>query len=617
MKKTWRGIATLLLFTAVPTAALAETLLGHTPPGNPAGGPAATSFPLVPAKPVPRVAPQERQLDRNANRIADGLEARLAAAADGDEVAVIVLFDSAEQAGAARHAISSAKIRHVFELVPGFSATMTAAQARALAARPGVTRIEEVVPVYANLDSARHDFGIDSLPPSGSGTLTGAGIGICTVDTGINAQHEQLDNSKVIGFKDFVGNSTTPYDDHGHGTHVAAIAAGDGTGSSFAAPYHGVAPGAALYAAKVLDANGSGTNAAVMAGVDWCASQPGVRVINLSLGDGSSSDGNDAMSAAVDKAVTDKGKVVVVAAGNSGAASYTVGSPGAARQAITVGAAAEWSSGWYPDNASDGIFLAGFSSRGPTADGRIKPDIVAPGHSIISAYPDFWGGLLGCTVDCYAVMSGTSMASPFVAGTAALMLQANSTLKPAELSGMLAATARDRGPKGSGGKAVKDNLYGAGLLDGYAAVAQAAGMPPTPTAMPAYLYGTGTVRGPGVTRIAIDVTDTSAPLAVAVTILDGGLKLFCDIFLGCFYEWRPDFDVRLLYENNPNPVVEGICMLGAYFGQECDNYGRQETLRVPNPMKGRYWLEVYKGTSDSRNGKFSYEVSRGPLGIVP
>ena len=628
-------IGTVLAVTVIIHPVLAEPLAGSALTAHPPSEPSAIAAPLVPTKPVNRPDAHAVLEDRNNNHMADGLDARLSAAAAGEQIDVAVLFETPAHAAAARKGASFTALRYSFGLIPGFSARMTAAQVRALAARPGVIRIEEVFPVHASLETARRDFGIDRVAPSLG--YSGNGVGICIVDTGIFPQHEQFLNaagtSKVVGFRDCstIGTSTTtctspaPFDDHGHGTHVASIAAGDGTGSdpAFADHYHGVAPGAVLYGAKVLDAEGSGTSDAVVAGVDWCADQPGVRVINLSLGSEGSSDGNDVLSQAVDAAVVNKGKVVVVGAGNGGAASKTIGSPAAARQAITVGAAAEWSTAWLVEGESDGVYIAPFSSRGPTADSRIKPDITAPGYTIIAAYPDFWGGALGCTNDCYAVLSGTSMASPFVAGTAALMLEANSALTSAGVSNILAATARDRGPKGSGGTALKDNTWGYGLLDGYAAVAQAAVQAgntadTTPTAFPSYAYGTASVRGSGPTRIGIKVTDTSAPLAVTVTILDGGLKLFCDIFFGCVYEWRPDYDVRLL-DPSGGEVASGICMLGLYYGQECDNYGRQETMHIQIPVAGTYTLEVYKGTNDSRNGKFSYEVSRGPLvgGVAP
>jgi len=622
------ALLALIVVSTVSTPAAAETPFGTGRPDGPPGAAVPKADLLVPPKPVVAPAATGSVLtDRNGNRVADGLEARLSAASAAERLDVVVGFASAADAAAARRRLGAIQLREEFDLIPGFSATMTVGQVRALTQMPGVLRVEEVAPVVAFMETARRDFGIDRVQSTAVGGLgyTGADIGICIVDTGIFGGHEQfLDpitgTSKVVGFQDFVGTSTTAYDDNGHGTHVASIAAGDGTGTdNFAPTYRGVAPGARLYGAKVLDANGSGSSDDVIAGIDWCAGQQGVDIISLSLGIAGSSDGTDLVSQAVNAAVAN-GKVVVVAAGNDGAAPKTIGSPGAAALAITVGAAAEWSHSTLPDGESDGIYLAPFSSRGPTADGRVKPDIAAPGHSIIAGYIDPSGtGLYGCTNDCYAALSGTSMATPFVAGTVALMLEAASPFSPtpADIRAILAATAQDRGAPAADGSAVKDNDWGYGLLDGYAAVAHAgAAVDKTPTAFPSHFYGTGSVSGTAATVIPIQVAPapdgTSAPLAVAVTILSGAPKLFCDIFLGCSYEWRPDYDVHFRAPDG-SEVAVGTCMLGAYYGQQCDNYGRQETVFVETPVPGTYTLEVYKGTTDSNNGQFSYEVSRGPV----
>src|SRR5215813_7964818 len=620
--RRWPALLALIAVSAVATPAIGASPSDTGRPTSHGQAPIRQPDLLVPLRPT--VAPATGRADvtdRNGNRVADGLETRLSAASAAERLNVIVRFATAGDADAARQRLGAIGLRRHFDLVHGFSATVTPGQARLLAQMPGVLRVEEVVPVVAFMETARRDFGIDrvqELPADGGLGYTGAGVGICTVDTGIFAGHEQFvaadGTTKVVGFQDFVGTSTTPYDDNGHGTHVASIAAGDGTGiDDFAPLYHGVAPDARLYAAKVLDANGTGSSDDVIAGIEWCAAQPGVRIISMSLGIAGSSVGTDLVSQAVNAAVG-SGKVVVVAAGNDGATPKTIGSPAAAALAITVGAAAEWSHAMLADGESDGIYLAPFSSRGPTADGRVKPDITAPGHTIIAGYIDPSGtGLYGCTNDCYTALSGTSMATPFVAGTVALMLQANPGLSPAGVRALLAATAQDRGALAADGSVVKDNDWGYGLLDGYAAVAHAsAATDMTPTAFPAHLYGTGTVSGTAATVIPIKVTDTQAPLAVAVTILSGAPKLFCDIFLDCSYEWRPDYDVRLRAPDG-SVAAEGTCMLGAYYGQQCDAYGRQETVFVDAPVPGTYSLEVYKGTSTSANGQFSYEVSRGPV----
>lgn len=191
----------------------------------------------------------------------------------------------------------------------------------------------------------------------------------------------------------FVNNDNDPMDGHGHGTHVA------GTIASRDAERRGMAPGATIMAVKVLSDDGSGTEEGVIAGMEWAVLK-GADVINLSLG-GPGSGGYDPLSQAVDNAVK-SGVLVVVAAGNSGPDFTTIGSPGDARLALTVGAT---------NNQRN---LTDWSSRGPTLDGRAKPDVVAPGDEIISSVPR----------GQWESMSGTSMATPHVAGVGALLVQA-------------------------------------------------------------------------------------------------------------------------------------------------------------------------------------------------
>lgn len=153
-------------------------------------------------------------------------------------------------------------------------------------------------------------------------------------DSGIDARHTDL-SGKVIAWKDWVNGRADPYDDNGHGTHVAGIAAGAGVANP---AYKGVAPGAALIGLKVLSGAGSGSLSDVTAAVEWVISNRDrykIRVISMSLGTSGSSDGTDSVSLAVNHAV-EAGIVAVVAAGNSGPAPYTTGSPAAAGKAITV-----------------------------------------------------------------------------------------------------------------------------------------------------------------------------------------------------------------------------------------------------------------------------------------
>ena len=405
-------------------------------------------------RPVP-IGDRHSVVDRNGDRITDILAHRLKAAKPGKRFDVVVTFRSRAELRNATTSMAGvdAHVARTFGLIPGFQASLTASQVHALARKAGLLRVEQDFTVHALDDPADNDFGTAAARSAFS--TTGTGTEVCIIDTGVNPNHEQLNSKAPIPFHDFVNGQATAYDDQGHGTHVASIAVGDGTGGSNAASYNGVAPDAALSVAKVLDSNGSGDDSLAVLGIQWCAARPSVDVISMSLGSDVPSDGQDAISLAVDAAVQNQHKVVVAAAGNSGDVPGSLTSPGSADDAITVGAAADWS------GSQGGPYLAPFSSRGPTADGRTKPDITAPGVNITAA--DF------SSTSGYVSESGTSMATPFVAGTALLIMSKQPTWSPAQVQADIEGTAHDVGAPG------KDNEWGAGLLDGYAAVAQAAG----------------------------------------------------------------------------------------------------------------------------------------------
>ncbi len=225
--------------------------------------------------------------------------------------------------------------------------------------------------------------------------------------------------SKVVGGYDFVNNDDNPLDDQGHGTHVAATAAGNGI-------LKGVAPEAQIYDYKVLNSGGGGSINWVIAGIEKAVDPNGdgdfsdhVDIISMSLGGRGNPD--DPMSKAIDNAV-DAGIIAVIAAGNSGPREQTIGSPGTSRKAITVGAI---------DKNNN---LAYFSSKGPVIwedENReeqlmIKPDIVAPGVNICAAQSlnKPWDNL-GCLDNEHVAISGTSMATPHIAGVVALLKQKN------------------------------------------------------------------------------------------------------------------------------------------------------------------------------------------------
>ncbi len=527
--------------------------------------------------------------DHDHDRVSDDFAPRLRSAGAGERVDVLV---TGLAAAAARRSVGAFTVRHDYRLVAGFAARMAAGQARALARDARVVRIEPDRVVRITDQGTDHDYGAAAARAAFG--LSGSGVGVCVVDTGVDAAHEQI-APRPVTFVDFVGTSTTPYDDHGHGTHVASIALGDGTGSASAASYVGVAPGASLFAAKVLDANGSGSDGDVIAGVDWCAARhPQVRVISMSLGDGTSSDGKDALSQHVDAAVAN-GLVVVVAAGNSGDDTETVGSPGAAEQAITVGAASDWSSPPGTDYHDDGIALAYFSSRGPTADGRTKPDVVAPGVTVRAARAG--------SVSDYVTYSGTSMATPYVAGAVALALDATPSATPAQVKAALTGTAEDWGPPG------KDVDWGAGLLDVPAFVSELQGGSDPGTSFPTHDRVTATVPNNGSTDIPLSLGpgDLGQPLAVTITI---GGQAVCSFYC-LVLEWSPDLDAQLL---GPDGTVldESTCTAGDACG-----IGRQETLGIRPTVAGTYRLRVYAWTGSPNNGKggsFTADISHGPLG---
>ena len=261
-------------------------------------------------------------------------------------------------------------------------------------------------------------------------TWTGTGIGVAILDTGL---YPHIDfGERIRGFQDFLGHRPYPYDDSGHGTHVAGILAGDGTASD--RRYQGVAPGCHLVAAKVLDRRGNGRLQDVLRALQWISFNQnlyGIRIINISVGAAAM----DSKAAAMDskaaarliKAVEqawDQGFVVVTAAGNMGPAYGSVTAPGSSKKVITVG-------------ASDMLDrISSVSGAGPTAECVCKPDLVAPGADVIS-----------CAIkrNSYAIKSGTSMSTPRVSGAIALLLQKDPFLTNVEVKMLLRESCLDLG----------------------------------------------------------------------------------------------------------------------------------------------------------------------------
>jgi subtilisin family serine protease len=303
-------------------------------------------------------------------------------------------------------------------------------------------------------------------------TLDGSGVGIAVVDSGIDGGHESFQGggllgggSRVVASRDFTGEGRTD-DPYGHGTHVASIAAGSGDASDGA--YTGVAPRAKLLNLRVLNAEGRGTVSGVLAALDWALTYRAlynIRVVNLSLGTPAADPyWADPLCQAV-RRLSDAGVVVVAAAGNNGkdTAGYKVygqvHSPGHEPSAITVGAANTFGTDARSDDA-----VTSYSSRGPSRghwtdeagvrryDNLLKPDLVAPGNKVVGAaaagnrllaeHPELAHGASTPSSRRMMYLSGSSMATPAVAGAAALLLQDSPGLTPSLVKAILMLTAQ-------------------------------------------------------------------------------------------------------------------------------------------------------------------------------
>ncbi|AZM46503.1 peptidase S8 [Streptomyces sp. WAC 06738] len=276
---------------------------------------------------------------------------------------------------------------------------------------PGVAKVWLDARIRANLADSVRQVGAPSAWEAG---FTGKGVKVAVLDTGIDPGHPDLADA-VVAAKDFTDSgSPAPTDDlHGHGTHVASIITGSGAASN--GTYRGVAPDAQLLNGKVLDDGGYGSESGIIAGMEW-ASDEGARVVNMSLG-GCPSGGTDPMSQAVNRLTEQSGTLFVIAAGNHPGGQpcadneEQVSSPADADHALAVGSVTK------ADTLSD------FSNYGPrVGDGAVKPELTAPGEGIIAARAGETD--LGQPVDdSYTKLSGTSMAAPHAAATAAILAQ--------------------------------------------------------------------------------------------------------------------------------------------------------------------------------------------------
>lgn len=355
-----------------------------------------------------------------------------------------------------------------------------------LNAKPDVAKIWLDGKVRANLDVSRVTVGADRAAAAG---FDGTGTTIAILDTGMDEAHPDL-AGKVVAKRSFVPDSDPEdvHDGYGHGTHVASIAAGTGAASD--GRYKGIAPGAKLAIGKVLDDTGHGEDSTVIAGMEWAASQ--AKVVNISLG-GGTTDGTDPLSLALNEISRRTGALFVVAAGNA-ETPLSVASPGSADEALTVGAVSK-----------DGSAVTTFSSKGPRfGDWALKPEISAPGLGIVAARAG---------TQEYVAFDGTSMATPHVAGAAAILVGQHPDWTRQQVKDALTSTSKPNADpiwwQGSGvmdvGTAVTRQLRATGVVD--------LGEAPFPLPAGATLSGTTTFRNDGDQPVTLDLASSwwSAP----------------------------------------------------------------------------------------------------------
>jgi len=452
-----------------------------------------------------------------------------------------------------------------FWLINAIAVRATPAEIAELDADPGVERVDADVPVRIDQTASQ----IDSFPDPGEGDwglaairapevwratgLTGQGVVVGSIDTGVNAAHREL-AGKIAGWRDFVNNRPAPYDDNGHGTHTIGTMVGGSQGGAAI----GVAPGARVIVAKAIGASGVGPGSALIAAAQWMTDPDGDPAtadqpvaVNNSW---SAEDANDPWFRSIIRRWVELGITPVFAAGNTGPDASTVGSPAGYPEVLAVGAL----------NENDGV--ASFSSRGPVnwlnldgsgpASGTVitKPDVSAPGVNITSS-----------TGDGYLAFSGTSMASPHVAGVIALMAQANPQARGATAAEIIRSSAVDLGPAGP------DQRSGSGRLDAVRAVQAVLGPANTLNVPDTAFAGSGpiTTRGRTVTlRVRTENGEgyrfrvnngawsavTAAP-AFRVNVRQGRNVVDAQAVSGGAFDWSPAHRVVVVDRTPPRLTI--------------------------------------------------------------
>lgn len=341
-------------------------------------------------------------------------------------------------------------IKYKLPMINAYVLEVDEAQLDSVKAMEGLLCIEIDSPISAQMNRVGDVIECNWAYEHG---IFGKGIGVAILDTGIALHKDFIEGgNRVIAFQDFLNHRTEPYDDNGHGTHVAGIIGGNGYSSK--GKYKGVAPECNFVSLKVLDHRGDGNISDVLAGLQWIIDNRdkyNIRVVNISVGT-SARDNLDENSLLVQgvNAVWDNGIVVVVAAGNNGPGPMSISTPGISRKVITVGSS--------DDNITAEVYGSGrakdYSGRGPTPFCIKKPDIVAPGSNIISCNISRYSSRLkngearlSSTESpmMYTIKSGTSMATPVVTGAIALLLSARPNMTNREVKLKLRESAVDLG----------------------------------------------------------------------------------------------------------------------------------------------------------------------------
>lgn len=368
-------------------------------------------------------------------------------------------------------------------IIEAVSATLPETALPVMRAQPGVRRVWRNLPVRAvggkpgTSGSTLPDTAFPRVmgaPDLWAKGITGKDITVAVVDTGaaINIPgiaKNTAGRSRVLAYFDAIRNAPidptrAPADAYGHGSHVSGIIGGSQL--TAIGQYAGLAPDAGLVIVRALGDSGVGSYVDVIRGIDWVVANQGkynIRVLNLSLSAPPQSYyWDDPLNQAVMKA-WQTGIVVVAAAGNTGPDPMTIGVPGNVPYVITVGA---FTDHYTPDNPLDD-YVPAFSAAGPTVEGFVKPDVVAPGGHNIST-------MLNSTelatvhaeyrVDSqHFMMSGTSMATAAVSGAVALLLQSAPGLSPDQVKYRLMRTA-DPAVDGGGALAYSIFQQGAGRV---------------------------------------------------------------------------------------------------------------------------------------------------------